>query len=51
MSLLELVLAVGGAIFVGHFFLLFLLFLFVVVVVLGRLLLGQILLLLDGLVL
>ena len=50
-ALLELVFAVGGAVLVGHF-LLFLLFLFlVVVVVLGRLLLGQILLLLDGLVL
>ena len=51
-ALLELVFAVGGAVFVGHFFLLSLLiFLVVVIVVLGRLLLGQILLLLDGLVL
>ena len=49
-ALLELVLAVGGAVFVGHFLLLFFFFV-VVVVVLGRLLLGQILLLLDGLVL
>ena len=50
-ALLELVFAVGGAVFVGHFFLLFLFLFVVVVVVLGRLLLGQILLLLDGLVL